>query len=473
MAVDKSHLEKHRNQWRVRVKVPEAVRPSLGGNLYLKQGLGTGDLAVANLLKGDHVTRFKRMIEDARGNVVPGSLLDEARRLRNSRVHRKPEYDEVMDYASPSGPQVLLVQRDDEADAIVDRAEKIEKVDGELAARSFADVAFGRVTPIDDHLPDFILASAYRPKSVMDLRKAVGRLSEWLLRTKRTATLEAVSQIVAGQFMRGMVQSLGLSRKNAAKTVSFLRSYWNWLEEQGYRPSNSSPWIGKVPQPKPMARSVDAEHDGGKRPFTPDEMMALLQATSSQPYMADLIRIAALSGMRLEEIYLLRIRDCAHGIFSIRKGKTANSIRQVPIHSHLVATVERLTEGKSAETYLIDPDAKIIPKTDIRSAAASKAFSYYRRKLGLDERPNGKLKSNIDFHSLRRWFIQQARDALDRGAIGFTPWTIADVVGHDDEDMKGMLRLTMQRYAGPSAREARVACINSVSLPEKAAYSHS
>lgn len=104
-------------------------------------------------------------------------------------------------------------------------------------------------------------------------------------------------------------------------------------------------------------------------------------------------------------------------------------------------------------------------KTDIRSAAASKAFSYYRRKLNLDERPNGKLKSNIDFHSLRRWFIQQARDALDRGAVGFTPWTIADVVGHDDEDMKGMLRLTMQRYAGPSAEDARKACIASVKLP--------
>lgn len=467
MAVDKSHLEKHRSQWRVRVKVPEAVRASLGGALYLKQGLGTGDLAVANLLKGDHVTRFKRMIEDARGNIGPGSLLDEARQLRNSRARRKPEYDEVMDYASEAGPQVLSILRDDEADAIVDRAERIERVEGELAARSFADVAFGRATPIDDHLEAFVLDSAYRPKSIMDLRRAVSRLSEWLVRTKRPATLEAVSQTVGGQFMRDMVQATGLSRKNAAKTVSFLRSYWGWLEEQGHRPPNSSPWAGKVPQPKAIARSVDAEHDGGKRPFTSSEMLALLQGTSSQPYMADLIRIAALSGMRLEEIYLLRVRDCGAGIFSIRKGKTANAIRQVPVHPDLTAIVEKLTKGRSPETYLIDPDAAVVAKTDIRSAAASKAFSYYRRKLKLDERPNGKLKSNIDFHSLRRWFIQQARDALDRGAVGFTPWTIADVVGHDDEDMKGMLRLTMQRYAGPSAEEARKACIESVKLPTR------
>lgn len=349
MAVDRSHLEKHRMQWRVRVKVPEAVRPSLGGALYLKQGLGTGDLAVANLLKGDYVTRFKRMIEDAKGNAAPGSLLDEARQLRNSRLRQKPEYEEVMDYSSESGPQVLLVQRDDVADAIVDRAEQIEQARGELVARSFADVAFGRVTPIDDHLDDFIVDSVYRPKSVMDLRRAVGRLSEWLVRTKREATLEAVSQTVAGQFMRDMVQTLGLSRKNSAKYVSFLRSYWGWQEEQGHRPPNSSPWMGKVPQPKAIARSVDAEHDAGKRPFTTSEMSALLQGTSSQPYMADLIRIAALSGMRLEEIYLLRVRDCGAGIFSIRKGKTANAIRQVPVHPDLLRRLSKSSPRESRQ----------------------------------------------------------------------------------------------------------------------------
>lgn len=465
MAIDKSHLERHRNQWRVRVKIPEAVRGALGGRLFLKQALGTNDLTVANLLKGDHITRFKRLIEEAKSDGPTTSRLDEARALRRARANRKPQYETIVDLDSVAGQTGFLVERDDHGEAIVERAEQIAEAEGEGSARSFADIAFGRVTPIADHLEEFISAKGYRPKSVLDLRRAVKRLENWLTRDHRPSTLQAVDQVVASRFMRDLVQGLGLSRKNGAKYVSFLRSYWAWLEEQGLRPINTSPWLGKVPQPKAVVRSVEVEDDGGKRPFTADEMLALLDGTPSQPHVADLIRIAALSGMRLEEIYLLRIRDCASGMFNIRRGKTTNAVRHVPIHPDLEEIVSRLKQGKEQATFLIDPDAEIIEKTDIRSAAASKAFGYYRRKLGVDERPNGKLKSNIDFHSLRRWFIQQARDALDRGAVGFTPWTIADVVGHDDKDMKGMLRLTMQRYAGPSAEDARKACVESVRLP--------
>ena len=50
---------------------------------------------------------------------------------------------------------------------------------------------------------------------------------------------------------------------------------------------------------------------------------------------------------------------------------------------------------------------------------ASKRFGHYRKRVGVDEREQGRRQSNIDFHSLRRWFITKARNAgIDRATSG-------------------------------------------------------
>ncbi len=69
----------------------------------------------------------------------------------------------------------------------------------------------------------------------------------------------------------------------------------------------------------------------------------------------------------------------------------------------------------------------------------------------------------MDLHSLRRWFIAKARDALNGGAQGFTMYTVAEVVGH----AKGELGLSMtSRYAGRETMEAKAACVGAVKLPQ-------
>lgn len=85
--------------------------------------------------------------------------------------------------------------------------------------------------------------------------------------------------------------------------------------------------------------------------------------------------------------------------------------------------------------------------------------------MKIDERPNGKAKSNVYFHSFRRWFIRKARDAMQEPNAGFDAWTIADVVGHDDEGVKDILKLTMSHYPGPSGDKAKKALVEAVNLP--------
>ena len=84
---------------------------------------------------------------------------------------------------------------------------------------------------------------------------------------------------------------------------------------------------------------------------------------------------------------------------------------------------------------------------------AVKAFTNYRRSLGVDERLPGRKRSLVNFHSFRRWFRTKAEQA------GIPETTIAAVVGHKRQGE------TFGTYsAGPSMEQFR-ACVEAVKLP--------
>ena len=98
-----------------------------------------------------------------------------------------------------------------------------------------------------------------------------------------------------------------------------------------------------------------------------------------------------------------------------------------------------------------------------RGQPITKEFGRIRKRLGIDERAEGARTSNIDLHSLRRWFVRSAATALDKGTKGYSHWTIAEVVGHAKEELP--LAMTMGRYAGDDSMEAKAACVRAVRLP--------
>jgi integrase len=446
------------------VLVPKAAREKLG-KAHLKQSLGTHNLTTANLLKPPVVARFKAQIEEAMREVLPTSgPFEEARAIRAARTKATAAARPFTFTDRLGKDQTVEVEEDDESFYAVERAERLEEELGEDTAVAFAEVALGKATPLLEHLEAFGSDQGYQPKSLLTMRASVRIVSEWLQARGHRQTLEAVTSERGATFMRHLVHERGLSHKSAGKYVSFLRSYWKWLIDHHHLPPGTAPWSSALPKPKTTGRHTDLEPDEGKRPYRAEELKKLLTGKPAEPYVMDLIRLAALTGMRLEELYRLRVRDVVDGFFLVRDGKTANSKRRVPVHPDLKSLVKRLTEGKEPGTYLMEPDAKVLASTGLRSGAASKAFGYYRKSVGVDDRPNGKLKSNIDFHSLRRWFIMSARDALLQGAKGYNQWTIAEVAGHED-GLTDTLKMTLGLYAGASADEALRACVAAVSLP--------
>jgi integrase len=178
-----------------------------------------------------------------------------------------------------------------------------------------------------------------------------------------------------------------------------------------------------------------------------------LLAGNAGEELSDAIRVGALSGMRLEEIYQLKVGDCTGGEFNIRQGKTAASVRRVPIHSGLAEIVALRASGKAATAYLFHEPTTPASRGGQRSGAMSQMFGRYRIRIGVDDREEGRRHSRIDFHSLSRWFVTTARQAgCDRS-------TVAVIVGHELKDMTDGVY-----SSGPSAAQKRAA-VESVRLP--------
>jgi hypothetical protein len=104
-----------------------------------------------------------------------------------------------------------------------------------------------------------------------------------------------------------------------------------------------------------------------------------------------------------------------------------------------------------------------------RSQPVSKAFTRLRRRLAaagcpsLDQRVLGSRQADVDWHTFRRTFAGKARDALNRGATGYSQWTIGQVMGHAGSEMP--LQMTMGVYAGREGLAAKLACVDAVKLP--------
>jgi integrase len=290
-----------------------------------------------------------------------------------------------------------------------------------------------------------------KPRQQRDYRRAVEKFHAW-----KQKPIEDVNRKVAGLYIAEAFVSKKTNPKTANKDISCLSSFWTWLEKRGHAESN--PWEGQSLSKKLMPKS-------SKRPYTDAEICKLLTSTDDT-LLLDVMKVAALSGMRREEIMLLRVSDTVDGMFNIQKAKTQSGIRTVPIHTQLNEIVRRLTVDKASDDFLFDVTGEgggVVERGDY----FGKRFNTYRKRVGIDERSEGQRQSNIDFHSFRRWFIATARNALQNGAVGYDPWTIAEVVGHDTRSPESELRMTMGVYPGPQRVEAKRACVEAVKLPRR------
>ena len=440
------NIERRRNGLYAVVEVPPSLRKAIGKK-RLKRTLETRDMVTAKARVFAVVAEFKAVIEAARQATTGDMVTDEARALRKA-----------LRDAPPSEAASLRDLIADRADAL--RGDPIGDAPGvpssdyefdperEKRATAFHQLATGQATPIDEHLEQWLSEATYAARTMGDHRRAIQRLKNW-----GAETVEAVDRKRAGAFVSWLLRPHEASkwsgdRTTAAKYKSSLSSYWAWMRGKGLVEANV--WIDQ-----PIAKSK-AHLDGAEtkeRPFTDDEMRTLL-AGPADALVADLMRMAALSGMRVDELCRLKVQDCEEGSFRVAKSKTTAGVRSVPIHAELRTIVARRSAGKKLDGYLFDElaDPPAGSRRE-RSMPAVKRFSRYTRATGVAVVLEGKRRSLVNFHSFRRWFCTKAEQAGQPETI------IASVVGHKRHGM------TFGLYSGgPSDAQFR-ACVESVRLP--------
>lgn len=423
--------------WLAVIEVPKALRPVIGKARF-KRSLGTEDVQVARLKRDRVVAEMREQIEAARRGKL--TVASGGADLQTALALRKQIADAEYRVDDDNGQAVYDLKF--EAGAL---AEEVEKRAGEVAALAFVGIAQGTATPVDLYLEDFLREKDYTERTKFDHRHSMKALRGWLEAARKPATIEAISDKLASAFKTEALVAKRVNSKTANKLLSCLRAYWRWLIANGH--SERNPWLNKS-LPKPRAGTTE---EGKERPFTDAELVKLLTGDADETLL-DAMYCAALSGMRIDELFQLRAKHCTGGTFKIAAGKSAAAIRDVPIHPGLKAIVERRLEGKDVEDFLFEDGSRGGWGTS-RSMAISKRFTYYRRKLGINPVVEGKRRALVNFHSFRRWFITKADQA------GCRREDVERVVGHKAEGM------SYGHYSGGMKLEQRFAVVVSVKLP--------
>lgn len=204
------------------------------------------------------------------------------------------------------------------------------------------------------------------------------------------------------------------SEYNASKRLERASSMFKWaLQEKRRWGIDANPFTG-------FGQSGDNATE--RRPFTPDELKALLEHPSYQertffaPYAFWLIPLAIYTGARLGELCQLDIKDfvTVEGIECIdindieatdevteggrkKRVKTKNARRLVPIHRELIRLgLLRYVEAKRAEgqVYLFPELSRT--RRDGPAHAPSNWFGRFRKKVGVTT------PQESVFHSFRR-----------------------------------------------------------------------
>ncbi|RRN67849.1 integrase [Agrobacterium deltaense] len=448
-ANDRQYLEQHRGKWRVTMAVPKSLHGQLPTRL--KHPLNTDSLTIANQLKWPIVNEMRARIADAAGRDGRPDLraIAEEFRRQHAKAETDREVDEIDAGIAVTIDAVLGKPVGVEVDPVTGEEEPVFEPSKVKQAQQFTKMVSGNATLVDHFHSQYMAQLTVKPRTKGDDERAIKLLKRWCAEKEVEPFLQSFpSKKLAVRFVDDL-RSLEpkLSPVTLNKYINRLSRYWQWLEKR--EEVSLDVWRG-------LALAVPSiAHGERERPFTKDEMVKLLSGETSQA-MHDLMRIAALTGCRLDPIVCLRVKDCRDtGVFVFKPQKKEKAERLCPIHSDLAEIVERRTQGKAPDDPFFPewPGPKNTDSKRERSFKTSNQFTAYARSIGVREELEGRRRSLINFHSFRRWFITEAERA------GQPETLIAAVVGHKRQGM------TFGVYsAGPLIDQARV-CVEAVRLP--------
>jgi integrase len=322
----------------------------------------------------------------------------------------------------------------------LDQAKQIAEERDEETADRFMRVVKGEATFLRDVYPPWLDETRPKPKQRDAHSKVMRDYIGW---AGQGIPVEETDRKRAGAYLSHLTGARALAPKTVAHYRSSLSTLWVWLEEKGIADLNN-PWANH--------RSLRATVRTKRVALSDAQLTSLLSGSyDTQRYrqvLADLLRLALVTGCRLEELCKLKKTDVVKrkdGYWLIIvQGKTAAAEREVPVHPAVNHIVER-RRGETTSEYLfgdLTPGAY-----GRRSHHVSKAYGRYRKQVGVSVRGQ-------DFHGLRHTFASMMEGA------GVPLPTIQLLIGHSRRASMGITAIYTQ---GDRVNLRKV--INSIKYP--------
>lgn len=381
------HLYRPRGKgWCFRHRTPECLvgqtNPQTGKPFgkEIRLGLQTRDLREARR-KRDIILGELRKLQAQQEDASVTSLTEAVRFAR--------------DYTAARQSSDILTQQTLEADAIT-RYDAVKDRNGKDAAVRYLEVAVGGMTPFSAYMDEWLDRPNVADKTRYEQRKTLEAFRDHHGNPfVEEVTVKLVSTYIHEVLMKSTGKGGNGNAKGATvnKKISALSSFWKYLRRRGVIEAN--PWDGQ---------SVHVEPNE-KRPYDWSEVRRLMQSDKLTPLLRDAITLALFTGARLEDVARLHVDDLEDGGIHIRKGKTRNNARWVPLCGPLLEIVSRrATKGGYILHELSDGP------WDKRSASLSKKYGRLRDHVF------GKgMGAQIDAHSFRRtygWAAEQIADSI-------------------------------------------------------------
>ncbi|WP_207537582.1 tyrosine-type recombinase/integrase [Sabulicella rubraurantiaca] len=454
--------------WYVRYAVPKdrwrdvgRIEKAAGGERReIVRTLSTSDHRVAESRRDTAVaaivSNLNRRLEHAGLAPLTDWKADWADRAESRRITLESARGFLTENELMAGYEEGETPRDRVLDDIREDATKLAHQVGAEAANAFFAAATGKSASVgvvaDDWLAD-LEKRRTRPKALTGHRAALALLAAFLKERHHMPSLRAtpfalVTPRVAAEFVdwRGSQPS----SKRAGKTVSAaairreLSTFRGvWTRARTREETTLDPWR-EVSPPLPSRHADTEDDDATKRPYSLEELLAFFAAPleawapSGKGYgtaLRDAAALAVLTGCRMSEVAGLEVRDVSAGrdAFTIRRGKSANAAREVPLGETarmvLRARMAKLPNDAPPSSSLW-PEVPSAEKGKLMSAR----FPAIRRRIMQDAGLDVPLHAT-DFHSFRRTFAQFGRDAMNEGGGEVTESLLGALMGHRERTL--------------------------------------
>lgn len=399
--MDTTNLKRRHQTWFARVSVPRSLRATVGKSEVLRS-LKTADVHEANRRKHAVIatinTELSHLALTASLPRESAEFVKEAARAEREALLAGRKTEEEAERALDVVVEDFFERRRREMPAEVDPETGYGPLtDGESRALQLAHrmLSGDEISLVSESVKKYLKEAAPRitKSGYAQKEKHLDAFANWL---GKDAEVQTITRKVTGRYVSDVIQLAELAPKTKKDWIANLTAYGSWLEQYGVVEAN--PWWN-------MTRAIKESTRGGrktKRPYTPDELNALVQKLTPGDPLLPMTCIAPYSGLRIEEIAAMRTEHVTDDAFRVMEGKNENSVRYVPIHPHINPMVLHLLKT-SSDGYVI---SGLLPggKDGKRSHYASKKFGHFLRANGFED-------NTLDFHSLRRSFTQRCENA--------------------------------------------------------------